>query len=500
MEEKNVVSEKNEEDDCSICFDTFTKQTRKEIECPKCNVLCCRACVKDHIKTNESEPQCSDCGFVWSELFLIDNLPKTFVHKDIRKIRTNVELEKQKSLLPSTVPHVEEYNNRIKRNKRVKELFLLERVTKHQHKLALKQSMIDDGRRKKAIAKRNELRKLNKDALESIRNERWSLEGGYENSGTAKKAQFVFPCSYNDCKGFLSTKYKCGVCERYTCSKCFISKSKNHKCKENDILSAKHIKKSTKHCPSCGANVFRISGCAQMFCTHCNTAFSWTTGKIVTGRIHNPHYFEYIRMNNEMEGGQGIRREVGDIPCGGIPDMANLIKYLYIICIPTNFERNSKYLKHPYVRTITNINAFVYQLNNRIGNSYTFSPADLDKVYLDKRVDYLLNKTTDKQWTQWITRTRRRYERKTHNREILETYFFVVLDKMRTLKENLKMEVLTNDKIQKFIDETDVLADYCNTSLQKVNLALGYKNWPKIVIKLDKNGAHYYHFFQKLKE
>ena len=38
-------------------------------------------------------------------------------------------------------------------------------------------------------------------------------------------------------------------------------------------------------------------------------AFDWRSGRIETGRVHNPHYFEFKKRS----------REHGDIPCGGRP-------------------------------------------------------------------------------------------------------------------------------------------------------------------------------------
>ncbi len=53
-----------------------------------------------------------------------------------------------------------------------------------------------------------------------------------------------------------------------------------------------------------------LCNCDQMWCTSCNTAFSWKTLKIVNGTIHNPHYFEYMRQNGQRD------RDPLDIQCG----------------------------------------------------------------------------------------------------------------------------------------------------------------------------------------
>jgi len=74
------------------------------------------------------------------------------------------------------------------------------------------------------------------------------------------------------------------------------------------------INKDTKPCPKCGIMIHKIDGCAQMWCTSCNTAFDWRSGKIETGRIHNPHFFEFQKRS----------REHADIPCGGRPTFIEL--------------------------------------------------------------------------------------------------------------------------------------------------------------------------------
>ena len=47
------------------------------------------------------------------------------------------------------------------------------------------------------------------------------------------------------------------------------------------------IKKETVKCPNCATPIYKISGCDQMWCTSCNIAFNWRTGRKIKGIIHH---------------------------------------------------------------------------------------------------------------------------------------------------------------------------------------------------------------------
>ena len=53
-----------------------------------------------------------------------------------------------------------------------------------------------------------------------------------------------------------------------------------------------------------------------MWCTECKVAFNWNSGKIIYGgQIHNPHYYQYMRDQNN---GINAPRNPGDVLCGGL--------------------------------------------------------------------------------------------------------------------------------------------------------------------------------------
>ena len=113
---------------------------------------------------------------------------------------------------------------------------------------------------------------------------------------------FVRKCPYSECRGFLSTQWKCNLCGNRTCkdcNECILMADEEHKCDPANIETAKLLAKDSKPCPNCGELIFKIDGCDQIFCTMCHTAFSWRTGRRETGAIHNPHYYEWMRKTNQ---------------------------------------------------------------------------------------------------------------------------------------------------------------------------------------------------------
>ena len=114
------------------------------------------------------------------------------------------------------------------------------------------------------------------------------------NKTKKERAKFIKACPAENCRGFLSSQYKCGICENWTCPECNEIKGPNrdapHTCNPEAVATAKLLANDTKGCPNCGVGIFKIEGCDQMWCTECHTAFSWRTGQIERN-IHNPHYY-----------------------------------------------------------------------------------------------------------------------------------------------------------------------------------------------------------------
>jgi len=60
----------------------------------------------------------------------------------------------------------------------------------------------------------------------------------------------------------LSTRWKCGLCDKYTCTECHELKSDDdHTCDPNNVATAKLLSSDTKGCPTCQTSIYKIDGC-----------------------------------------------------------------------------------------------------------------------------------------------------------------------------------------------------------------------------------------------
>jgi hypothetical protein len=159
------------------------------------------------------------------------------------------------------------------------------------------------------------------------------VAAGEQVTVAARQVVVLRGCPGEGCRGFLDEKWICGVCDMSVCSHCHIGLGEDevveerhgsaavdqapegkrwHICNPDQIATARLLARDTKPCPKCKALISKIDGCDQMWCTQCQTAFSWQTGQVEEGRVHNPHYYEWQRRNKGS-----VPREPGDVVPGG---------------------------------------------------------------------------------------------------------------------------------------------------------------------------------------
>lgn len=132
----------------------------------------------------------------------------------------------------------------------------------------------------------------------------------------------MMACPSGICLGKLKDNGDCGLCGKHYCLECMQETlSIEHTCKKEDKETIRELYKTTRPCPKCHVRISKIEGCDQMWCVQCHTTFSWKTGAISHGVVHNPHYYEHRRQTDGE-----MHRAPGDIPCGGLPNEIEMMR------------------------------------------------------------------------------------------------------------------------------------------------------------------------------
>jgi len=117
-------------------------------------------------------------------------------------------------------------------------------------------------------------------------------------------------CPAPNCLGFISHTHVCVLCSCEICPDCheICKSSSQHRCDPGTVASIKAVFQEAKPCPKCSALISKTEGCDQMFCTQCNTTYSWLTNDLIKGPVHNPHYFQWLFSLRNGNGPATIER------------------------------------------------------------------------------------------------------------------------------------------------------------------------------------------------
>ena len=406
-------------EECPICFLALSKA----VVCPGCFFTTCTDCSKHYVTSSLKPAHCMNCRIPWSLRFLHSAFDqKWLTSSNPSSYRTHCKnriLAREKAFLPKTLASFPKFRRR------------------EEHKLLIRNLREERSKLKLKIREINSL-------LSTIRAESPPLE---------EPLDFVCACPSPRCRGLIAAvSFQCVVCFSVICEDCreaTVPHGEPHQCANTDILTIKAIRKETKPCPGCTASIFKISGCDQMWCTQCRTAFSWQTGRVESGRIHNPHAIQFARTNH-----MNLQ--------GSLPPLGSLTNRL---------PRGS-------LASITPLFHRLAELPRLLRIRCRFASFD------DLRRKFVLQQITESQWRQAIFLRDRHNERKLVRRNIFGTFqdlgvdcFYQLLENLTDRKKNARTKRFL---VSSFLIDMDTIRQFINEALRAELRVLGCKSPPQI--------------------
>ena len=436
--------------ECSVCLEKITGSVRKEVPCQYCQYAACLTCVKRYMLESPQDAHCMNCKRAWNREFIDSYLSMSFRKNTLKAHREEILVDREKARLPLLQPRVSAKVRADEMNVQI--LDSLKMVAELEKTVA--------SARHNIYALQNRQHRLREIAAGNI-------PPTEENAVGDKKEvrQFTQKCPVEDCRGFLSSQWKCGTCQTYVCNECLVPKGKErdvaHTCNEDTKATAALIRKETKPCPKCGMGISKVDGCDQMWCISCQTPFSWSTGRLVFGVVHNPHYYQWLRTQN---GGEAPR-VAGDIPCGGLVNFYTL-------------ERGFT-LKHYPMENKKEVEA-IHRLTAELLDQHLRQFARFDEVpdNGDLGVEYTLKLITLEDWKKKLWRRETKREESLDLRGPLDLLSNVCSEVLRRMAELWSSTTETTEsKFKTFMEllqQLRTLKKYVNSELEKIGKRYGH--------------------------
>ena len=427
--------------ECSICCEKFNKTTNAPVSCKTCteDIIACTSCAKRFILENDNDPTCMICKVEWDIEFLNKSFTNKFINNDLKKHREQILFEKQLAKMPET----QEYANSLK---------LIEGLKTQWELLNEKKVQIQNN----LLTVKKQLRDLEL----SINDIRWSGMN-YK----SKNINFTFKCPIDGCTGFLNDKYICGICNNQICKHCMEIKTENHICDEDKKQTVLLLKKDTKPCPKCGQLIYKIDGCDQMWCPGCKTAFSWNTGQVEIGTVHNPEYYRWMR-----ESGQNLERNPNDEiydPCNNIlPNYSQLLSQIRIY-FPLNRDINGRIIDNHQTVKISNIHRLLGHIDH-IKRLEINETNRIENEQRDLRANYLLKNIDKKILSKKLQFIEKRTKKQKKFLNIWNLLQIQLLEYINKFMERYSSIENGQQVINKTLEESNKIRKYVNSSFKRV--------------------------------
>lgn len=413
---ENAVTPPSE---CAVCCNNLNQTTRRLVSCDFCPYVACLACTKTYSLSTVHQPHCMNCRKEWSIEMMNKHFPKTFLRDEYRKMRETILFEEEKTYLPPLQAEAERILTLAKLEK--EERAVQKRVAENH---ANEDQLVRDQRIKQR-ALETELSRLYT-RMGELRYRR--------RAATTEVKKFVMKCTVGECRGFLSEKYVCGLCTTAICKDCHAvlpasaipavlpdpslpdllpaQASPTHVCDPDEVATITELNRSTKPCPKCHVRIFKTEGCDQMFCISCHTAFSWRTGEVELGVIHNPHYFQALREGNIQD--PRHRQDHGG--CGPMPSY----HIIYAITRSLTSLPDRKLIETYYQQFLHHRQVTLVDLAHREDRTR-------------ERIKYLIGEVDEKTFKQKLYVSHQHSLRKREERQIIDSYVTIGEELFRTL-------------------------------------------------------------------
>ena len=277
--------------------------------------------------------------------------------------------------------------------------------------------------------------------------------------------RFVRGCPKDDCKGYLSTGWKCGLCNDHVCSNCHVPTKigEEHICDPDVAATAQLIASESKPCPGCRVNIYKIDGCNQMWCTQCKTPWDWKSGRIET-KVHNPHYLEYLRTRG-TEGAQPDRNP-NEVRCGREIDDTFARAFGFILK-RHDFSLDEVKRVHAIARGLVHFDT--YFINGELGDSP-------NAEFL--RICYMRGLLDEKTFKKRVQMTYKKFHKEKELQEVFVMFKQTVTDILYRYRDALDTAETRDEALShiSILDEVGHLEQYVNVCLK--NIAVAYQSTP----------------------